>query len=52
MMWADFVIRGTLVLAAGFAASYAAGRASAALVETLANPIVSKTGWMRGSRSR
>ena len=31
MTWADFVVRGTLVLAAGFAASFAFGRASAAL---------------------
>ena len=31
MTWADFIVRGTLVLAAGFAASYAFGRASAAL---------------------
>jgi hypothetical protein len=31
MTWADFVVRGTLVLAAGFAASFALGRASAAL---------------------
>jgi hypothetical protein len=31
MTWADFVVRGTLVLAAGFAASYAFGRGSAAL---------------------
>ena len=31
MTWADFVGRGTLVLAAGFAASFAFGRASAAL---------------------
>ena len=31
MTWADFVVRGTLLLAAGFAASYAFGRASAAL---------------------
>ena len=31
MTWADFVVRGTLVLAVGFAASYAFGRASAAV---------------------
>jgi hypothetical protein len=31
MTWADFVVRGTLVLAGGFAASFALGRASAAL---------------------
>ena len=31
MTWADFIVRGTLLLAAGFAASYAFGRASAAL---------------------
>ena len=31
MTWTDFVVRGTLVLAAGFAASFAFGRASAAL---------------------
>src|ERR1019366_7954832 len=31
MTWADFVVRGTLVLAAGFAASFAFGRASAAV---------------------
>jgi TonB family protein len=31
MIWTDFVVRGTLVLAAGFAASFAFGRASAAL---------------------
>src|ERR1019366_7164907 len=31
MMWTDFVVRGTLVLAAGFAVSLAFGRASAAL---------------------
>ena len=31
MTWADFVVRGTLVLAAGFLASFAFGRASAAL---------------------
>jgi TonB family protein len=31
MTWTDFVIRGTLVLAAGFAASFVFGRASAAL---------------------
>src|ERR1019366_5088446 len=31
MTWADFIVRGTLVLTAGFAASYAFGRASAAL---------------------
>jgi TonB family protein len=31
MTWADFVVRGTLVLAAGFAAAFASGRASAAL---------------------
>src|SRR4029434_10673162 len=31
MTWADFVMRGTLVLAGGFAASFALGRASAAL---------------------
>lgn len=31
MNWADFVVRGTLVLAAGFAASFVFGRASAAL---------------------
>jgi TonB family protein len=31
MTWADFIVRGTLVLAAGFAASYAFGRGSAAL---------------------
>jgi TonB family protein len=31
MMWTDFAVRGTLVLAAGFAASLAFGRASAAL---------------------
>src|ERR1019366_2885898 len=31
MTWADFVVRGTLVLTAGFATSYAFGRASAAL---------------------
>ena len=31
MTWADFIVRGTLVLAAGFAASFAFGRASAAL---------------------
>jgi TonB family protein len=30
MTWADFVVRGTLVLAVGFGASYAFGRASAA----------------------
>jgi len=31
MTWMDFVVRGTVVLAAGFAASFAFGRASAAL---------------------
>ena len=31
MTWADFVVRGTVVLAVGFAASYAFGRASAAV---------------------
>ena len=31
MTWADFIVRGTLVLAAGFASSYAFGRSSAAL---------------------
>ena len=31
MTWTDFVVRGTVVLAAGFAASFAFGRASAAL---------------------
>jgi hypothetical protein len=31
MTWADFVVRGTLVLAVGFGASYAFGRASAAV---------------------
>jgi TonB family protein len=31
MTWTDFVVRGTLVLAAGFAASFAFARASAAL---------------------
>ena len=31
MTWADFVVRGTLVLAAGFAASFVFGRASAAV---------------------
>jgi TonB family protein len=31
MTWADFVVRGTLVLAVGFAASYTFGRASAAV---------------------
>jgi TonB family protein len=31
MTWTDFVVRGTLVLAAGFATSFAFGRASAAL---------------------
>ncbi|MCX6627725.1 MAG: hypothetical protein NTW28_08865, partial [Candidatus Solibacter sp.] len=31
MTWLDFVVRGTLVLAAGFAASLAFGRASAAV---------------------
>ncbi len=31
MTWTDFVLRGTLVLAAGFAASFALARASAAL---------------------
>ena len=31
MMWTDLVVRGTLLLAAGFAASLALGRASAAL---------------------
>jgi TonB family protein len=31
MTWMDFVVRGTVVLAAGFAASFACGRASAAL---------------------
>ena len=31
MTWTDFVVRGTLVLAAGFAASFVFGRASAAL---------------------
>ena len=31
MTWADFVVRGTLVLAVGFAASYVFGRASAAV---------------------
>ena len=31
MTWMDFVVRGTLVLAAGFAASFAFGRASAAV---------------------
>jgi TonB family protein len=31
MIWTDFVVRATLVLAAGFAASFAFGRASAAL---------------------
>jgi hypothetical protein len=31
MTWTDFVVRGTLVLAAGFAASLAFGRASAAV---------------------
>ncbi len=31
MTWTDFVVRGTLVLAAGFVASFVFGRASAAL---------------------
>ena len=31
MTWLDFVVRGTVVLAAGFAASFALGRASAAV---------------------